>query len=185
MRDITPEIATSRLLPKPVQLSDAEDIFYYTRNPNVLRYTTGRTPLDLADTKEFVKRLIEKPEGAFALAIRLKENKRVIGIIEFGTREEKGGVDYSLSEEYWNQGIMTEAVQAMIDWGFSNHPKLQTISSSAMTINRGSTRVMGKCGMIFQKNVQEKWEKTGMLTDLSVYIIYREMWSVSRNRFET
>jgi ribosomal-protein-alanine N-acetyltransferase len=176
MRDARSEIETSRLILKPVQLSDAEDIFYYTRNLNVLRYTTGRTPADLADTKEFVQRLIQKPEGAFALAIRLKANKHVIGIIEFGIREEKGGVDYSLSEEYWNQGIMTEAVQAMIDWGFSNHPQLKTISSSAITVNPGSTKVMEKCGMIFQKKIQEKWEKTGMLTDLSVYVISRDMW---------
>ena len=103
-----PEIYTNRLVLRPIRPSDVEDIHQYVSNPVVLRYTGWQTPRDLSETTEFVRRLISKPDGAFALVICLKEDTRAIGIVEFGTRGAKGGVDYSLAAEYWNQGIMTE-----------------------------------------------------------------------------
>lgn len=171
-----PEIITDRLRLRPLRLSDAKDIWTYTRNPSVLRYTSAETPRNLGDAKAHTRRLVNKPEGAFTLAICLKDDPRVIGVIEFGTRGEKGGADYSLAEEYWNRGIMTEAVKAVIDWGFRTHPELQTISSSAMPVNRGSTRVMEKCGMVFERRLQDKFEKSSAPVTLDEYIIRREDW---------
>jgi ribosomal-protein-alanine N-acetyltransferase len=180
LMDNIPEIKTFRLILRPVRPSDVEDIHRYASNPDVLRYTSWRTPHEFSETKEFVRRLVDKPKGAFALAICLKEDPRVIGIIEFGTREAKGGVDYSLAAEYWNQGIMTEAVRAVIDWGFDAHPELQQISSSAMPVNRGSTRVMEKCGMTFEKQAQDKFERSDVPVILDEYIIDRETWQHRR-----
>jgi ribosomal-protein-alanine N-acetyltransferase len=172
-----PTIETKRLNLSPVRLNDTDDIFRYASNPNVLRYTTARTLLTIYDAKEFTERLVNKPRGAFTLAIRLKGNPLVIGVIEFGTRGEKGGVDYSLAEEHWNQGIMTEAVKAVIDWGFNTYPELHTISSSAMTVNRRSSRVMEKCGMRYEQRIKEKYEKFEELVDVDVYIIDRSIWA--------
>ena len=121
MSDI-PEITTSRLILRPIRPSDVDDIHRYVSNPDVLRYTSWQTPRELSETKEFVRRLVNKPEGAFTLAICLKENTGLIGIVEFGTRKAKGGIDYSLAAEQWNRGIMTEVVQAVIDWGFNAYP---------------------------------------------------------------
>ena len=174
--DNIPEITTRRLRLRPVRLSDVMDVHRYVTNPNVLRYTSWQTPHELPETREFVKRLVHKPEGAFTLAICLKEDSRVIGIVEFGSRREKGGVDYSLAEESWNQGIMTEAVQATIDWAFSTLPELQTISSSAIPVNRGSTRVMEKCGMVFERRLQDKFERSDVPVILDEYAIHRDMW---------
>jgi RimJ/RimL family protein N-acetyltransferase len=130
----------------------------------------------LSETKEFVRRLVGKPEGAFALAIRFRDDARVIGVVEFGSRGELGGVDYSLAEELWNQGIMTEAVQATIDWAFRTLPTLRTISSSAMPVNRGSTRVMEKCGMAFKRLVQDKFERLDEPVTVAEYVIDRQAW---------
>ncbi len=171
-----PEIVTDRLLLRAVEPGDAEDIHNYVSSPNVLRYTSWATPSDLFETREFVRRLIWKPEGAFALAIRFLDNPRVIGILEFGSRGELGGVDYSLAEEFWNHGIMTEAVQATIDWAFKTLPALQTISSSAMPVNRGSTRVMEKCGMTFKRLLQDKFERSDEPVTLAEYVIGRQDW---------
>ena len=62
----TPMIRTPRLLLKAVRIEDATDIHTYVQNPNVLRYTTGRTPREFAETEAFVRGLVDKPAGAFA-----------------------------------------------------------------------------------------------------------------------
>jgi [ribosomal protein S5]-alanine N-acetyltransferase len=176
-----PEISTNRLRLRPLRIADARDIFIYTRNPNVLRYTNAETPRNLHDAQALTRRLVNKPEGAFTLAIYLKDDPQVIGVIEFGTRDEKGGVDYSMGEEYWNKGIMTEAVGAVIDWGFTTCPELQIISSSAIPENRGSTRVMEKCGMVFERRTQDNFEKLVVPVTLDEYIIRRSDWLRRKN----
>ena len=172
-----PEIQTDRLLLRAFTIDDAEDVFTYARNPNVLRYTTGQTPSTLAETQEFVQGLIAKPKGAFAWAVCLKDNPGVIGTIEFGVPDGvTGGIHYALGEEHWNQGLMTEGVQAVLNWAFRNLSELQSVSTSAISLNKGSLRVMEKCGLRFQKYIQEKWEKFEEPVELAVYSISRDMW---------
>lgn len=174
----SPQIETTGLVLKAVRTEDAADIHAYALNPNVLRYTTGITPGSLSETEAFVRGLANKPDGAFAWAIRCKNHSRVIGVVEFGTQDHgtKGSVDYALSEEYWNQGIMTQAVQAVLAWAFRTFPDLAAVSSSAMTANPASTRVQQKCGMSFVRHDRCKWDKFEEPVELAVCVITREQW---------
>jgi len=93
----TPEILTDRLLMRAFTLDDAGDVFAYARNPNVLRYTTGKTPTKLTETEAFIQGLTAKPKGAFALAVCLRYSPKVIGAIEFGVPDGvTGGIHYAL-----------------------------------------------------------------------------------------
>jgi len=173
----TPVIETHRLLLKAVCAEDAMDIYEYARNPNVLRYTTGTTPREFAETEAFVRGVANKREGAFSWAIRLKGCPQVIGVIEFGITDKNiGSVDYAMSEDYWNQGIMTEAVRAVLGWGFRTHPALTAVRSSAMTANPASTRVQQKCGMKQQRIACETWAKFDEPVELALCAISREEW---------
>ena len=174
---VAPQINTSRLLLRAVTLEDAGDIFAYARNPRVLRYTTGTTPRQLAQTEAFVRGLVGKPDGAFAWAICLQGHARVIGVVEFGVRDgTEGSVDYAVAEPYWNRGIMTEAIRAVLDWAFQTHAQLRTVSSSAMTANPASTRVQVKCGMKLLRLERMAWAKFDHPVELAVCAISREEW---------
>ncbi len=172
-----PIIMTERLRLRPIRVEDAADVFDYARNPNVLRYTTGETPKQPAETEAFLKGQVDKPDGAFALAICLKDDTRVIGMLEFGCSDDGvGGVHYSLSEEHWSRGIATEAVQALLDWAFRNIPTMTAVTTNAMSANRGSTRVMEKCGMSFVETTSIYLAKFGQPVELAVYSIPRGKW---------
>ena len=177
----TPQIETSRLMLKAVRIEDAADIYTYVQNPNVLRYTTGTTPREFAETEDFVRGLANKPDGASAWAIRRKGYSGVIGVVEFGTHDNntRGSVDYALSEEYWNQGVMTEAVRAVLDWAFQTFPGLDSVSSSAMTANPASTRVQEKCGMQIVRREHRKWDKFDEPVEMAFCSITREEWKAA------
>ncbi len=181
----TTHIETGRLVLKAVRLEDAADIYTYVRNPNVLRYTTGTTPRGFAETEAFVRGLANKANGAFAWAIRHKGHSEVVGVVEFGVKDGcTGSVDYALSEEYWNHGIITEAVCAVLDWAFGTLPKLKSVSSSAMTANPASTRVQQKCGMQLVRHEKAKWEKFDEPVELAVCGITREEWKAANQPSE-
>ena len=172
-----PEIQTARLRLRAFQPNDAENVFAYARNPNVLRHTTGITPTELAETQKFVDGLVNQPAGAYARAICLNTSPRVIGEVEFGIPDgATGSIDYALAEEHWNHGIITEAARAVLDWAFRTHPTLQAVTTAAMTVNVASIRVLQKCGMEFQRYAQEKWAKFADPVELAVYSVSKQMW---------
>lgn len=54
-------------------------------------------------------------------------------------------IGYFIGEEYWGNGIGTQAVSLMCDYGFQNLD-INRIIGSVMDFNIGSMRVLEKCG---------------------------------------
>jgi len=66
-----------------MELSDASDVFAYAREPAVLRYTTGRTPLDVSETEAYLRDSLSDPTN-YCWAIRERAEGPVIGAIDLG-----------------------------------------------------------------------------------------------------
>lgn len=168
---LAPTLQTERLALRQVREDDAPDIFDYGRNPNVLLHTTGRTPTDISQTIAFVNDLAHRPDGAYAWGMCLQGSDRVIGVIEFDLKSQTGQVDYAMAEPYWNRGLMTEAVRAVLAWALEHCPAMTLVRSAARVENVGSRRVLEKCGMRHVQTVQEKWEKFEQPVALAVYTL--------------
>ena len=56
---------------------------------------------------------------------------------------------YSLSEEYWGKGYMTEAVNSVLKYGFENMG-LSIITANCYAENSRSRSVLKKCGFIYE-----------------------------------
>jgi len=178
-----PTIDTRRLHLRGFQRRDTVDVFGYASDPAVLLHTTGLTPRSVEDSQVFVDSMLRKAANSYAWAICVKGKSRVIGAVEFGLQDEtEGGIHYALGLEFWNRGLMTEACQAVLAWAFSVHSNLACVTTEAVVENRGSTRVMEKCGMRYQRTVEHTWEKFDNPVQLAVYSIDREQWDRFRDR---
>lgn len=176
-----PVLLTERLALRGLSRRDAADVFAYASNPKVLHFTTGRTPQTVEDVMAFLDGLLASSPSEFAWAIRLREEPRVIGIVEFGLGDGmEGTVHYALAAEQWNRGLMTEACRMVLAWAFDAHSGLERVTTSAVVDNRGSTRVMEKCGMTFREIVEEQWSKFDKPTRLAVYSVDRAAFSATR-----
>jgi [ribosomal protein S5]-alanine N-acetyltransferase len=169
-----PQLSTERLVLRGLCRSDASDVFAYASNPKVLQFTTGKTHQSVEDAVRFVEKHIDSPPGEFAWALRLQGQSRVIGMVEFGLGDgTDGSIHYALAEEFWNRGLMTEACRAVLSWAFEAYPTLDQVTTAAIVENKGSTRVMEKCGMTFHEFVEEKWDKFDEPVRLAVYSMPR------------
>lgn len=92
----------------------------------------------------------EKLELRFTLAARLQSDRTYVGFLGFkeGALTPNGCTElyYSLHKNYWNQGYCTEAVRAMLKFGFE-HIRLHRISGGCDIDHYASQRVMEKVGM--------------------------------------
>lgn len=110
-------IQTQRLLLRPFQLSDAEDIFAYLANPSVHCFADMRLHSLQAAEAEMQKRAAD-PD--FYFAISLKESGKVIGEI-FAHPEEQGDTFspcWMLHEAYHGKGYAYEAAKAFFSYLF-------------------------------------------------------------------
>ena len=79
-------------------------------------------------------------------------------------------IGYVLSKSYWGQGLMPEAVKAVIDWLF-NEVQLDFIIVGHFDRNAQSKRVVEKCGFQYIKTT--KFETRYDTVENSIeYILY-------------
>ncbi len=97
--------------------------------------------------------------------IELKETGAVIGTIGFMWIQDDNRaaeVGYSLARAQWGRGIMTEALEAVIEYGFRTL-KLNRIEAIHELTNPASGAVMRKCGMVHEGTMREKLFNKGKI----------------------
>ena len=112
-------IETERLILRNYTEADIQDYWEYVSQPNV-GPRCGWQPY--TDMKKAVDRLRYETRKPFQFAIELKDSHKVVGSIELDKTkrctEETKEIGCLLSENFWGKGIMTEAMKAVIKYGF-------------------------------------------------------------------
>jgi ribosomal-protein-alanine N-acetyltransferase len=153
-----PQLETENLILREIQPSDAEAIFQIYADDGVTQYLDLETATSLEQAK-FVIRSAElfKNKQRIRWGIARKDNTVIIGScgytqwIQNASRAEIG---YELAKAYWRRGIMTEALTAIIKFGFKNI-KLNQIEAMAMVENQASTKVLEKLGFLEEEILRE------------------------------
>jgi len=172
-----PQIPTHRLLLRRLRLDDAADLFAYASDPAVTATVTFDTHLSIDDSLAFIRHVVEeygRGERA-AWGIEHRAEKRLIGTIGFTTIRAGGYVGvagYALARPYWRQGLMTEALGAVVDYGF-RHMGLRRIEATCGVDNIGSYRVMEKVGMQLDGILRDAHYVKGRLITVRLHSILR------------
>ena len=173
-----PTIETERLLLRKITLNDASDMFEYASNPEVSEYTMWSTHVSIEDTKYFLKSLTKmyKKRELVDWGIVHKAEKKFIGtcgFVEWSMTHSRAEIGYALSARYWSEGYMSEAVNAIIEFGF-REMLLNRVVGRCEVHNIASARVMEKVGMQFEGILRQQLFVKGKYWDLKIYSILRE-----------
>ena len=169
-------IRTERLLLRPFSFDDVRDVLAYASDPEWSRFLPVPCPYTIRDAEEFVaKHIMSDHDEEDGFAIELGEV--VVGAI--GLRHEAAAsmasLHYSIARPHWNRGLMSEAAQAVIDWGFKEFEPAK-IYSWADVENIGSWRVMEKIGMKREGTLRSHGINRGARQDFHYYGILRCEW---------
>ena len=172
-----PIIETRRLCLRKLQKKDSEDMYEYSRDPEVARHVLWDAHTSIHQTRNYLRFLIRQyrnaAPGTFAIALR--ETGKVIGTIGFmwvQTDNRAAEVGYSLSRTYWNQGYMSEALQAIVEFGFTKL-NLNRIEAQHECDNPASGRVMQHAGMRHEGTLRQRIFNKGRYVDVELYAIVR------------
>ena len=145
-----PIIKTNRLVLRQLTEIDAENVYALRTNKEVIKFI-DRPPLRTkGDGLAFVERITNsvKDNTVIYWVITLKGNPNLIGSIclwNFSKDHKVAEVGYELFPEYQNQGIMSEALNVVLDFGF-NSARFNTIEAFTHKDNLGSKNLLLKYG---------------------------------------
>ena len=168
-------LKTNRLTLRPWRESDLIDFYEYARVDGVGQMAGWLPHRNLEESRTILSHFIEG-KHVFALEYQGK----AIGSLGVEEYKEKNypefshlqgrEIGYVLSKDYWGQGLMPEAVKAVIQWLFDVE-KLDFVMVGHFDWNNQSRRVIEKCGFQYIKTVpyQTRYNTTENALD---YILY-------------
>jgi ribosomal-protein-alanine N-acetyltransferase len=170
-----PTLETERLLLRRLVNEDVNEIFALRSDQDVMKYI----PRLLAKTKEdalshisMINEKIDSNEG-INWAITFKDNPKHIGIIgHYRIKPEhfRSEIGYMLLPEYHNQGIISEAIKEVVQYGFQEM-KIHSIEAIIDPKNFASEKVLQKNGFIKEAHLIENEFYEGRFLDTVIYSI--------------
>jgi RimJ/RimL family protein N-acetyltransferase len=149
---------TRRLLARPAAVSDAAAVFeHYACDPAVAKYMTWRPHRSIDETNEFLRRCeqVWVDGSAFPWSLWLKDSGEFAGLVEIRVRGNSIDVGYALSQRWWRQGLMTEALTWVVKWALVQ-PEIFRVWATCDVDNVASARVLERVGME-REGVLRRW----------------------------
>lgn len=175
----TKKLETGRLLLRQVQMEDVRPMFNnWASDSEVTRYLTWPPHSSPEITAKVVESWIKEYEkdSFYQWVIVLKELGQPIGsisVVSHWDEVAKAEIGYCIGKPWWGQGIMTEALQAVMDYLFEE-VGMNRIEARHDPKNPASGAVMKKCGMQYEGTLRQAGRNNQGLCDECIYSLLRQ-----------
>jgi ribosomal-protein-alanine N-acetyltransferase len=167
------KLSTRDLQLRPSKLSDAEGLLAMLSDPQSMKYWSDQPISNIEDATRVLEKDLESDArgNSMCWSVFLNGQDRMIGkciLFQFSQANQRAEIGYILNRKYWRQGLMQQALEAVIEFAF-NTLKLHRIEADVDTENTGSLGILEKLG--FQREglfrdrwrVYDEWQSSVML----------------------
>jgi ribosomal-protein-alanine N-acetyltransferase len=176
-----PRLETVHLVLRALRMEDAGFIFKEWSDPVVTYYMRDEEPLQTREQAEEMLRPLQTPEkmpGFKWWGIELRAERQLIGTCGYcrwDKRHHRAEIGYDLWPDYWGQGLMPEALQALLRFGFEEMD-LNRAEATTHTENERSQRVLAKLGFQREGLLREYYCRDGIYNDQVQFSLLRSDW---------
>ncbi|GAA0134608.1 GNAT family protein [Paenibacillus sp. YSY-4.3] len=174
-----PVIESERLRLRRMERSDAERMFLFWSDPEVVKYMNIPPFASVEDTLEMIQLLngLSESEDTLRWGIELKEEGQLIGSCGFNVWElsgaYRGEIGYDLGSEYWGFGYMSEAMRMLLPYGYQTIG-LNRIEALVDPRNAASRRLLQAFGFA-EEGLLRQYQKTEEgFVDLLMFSLLRQ-----------
>jgi ribosomal-protein-alanine N-acetyltransferase len=182
MINLLPTLHTPRLLLRAFAPTDVPHLVALAGNYEVARNTLNIPhPYSEADARRWVQFTQDNlaQQTGYAFAVELKATGDFIGGIGLTVdrRFDRAEAGYWLGQPYWGQGLMSEGLAALLQFGFEELA-LNKIYATHIAGNPASGRVMLKNGMVKEGELVQHTRRDGQFHDLWQYRLTRAEYAL-------
>lgn len=173
-----PVLETENLILRQINLEDDNQVFEIRSNPETMKFI----PRPLAETIEDAQKFINDCNASIEKndlinwAITLKKDNKLIGMIGFFRLQPKnfrGEVGYILNPNYHGKGIMKEALDKALNYGFENL-KFHSVEAIIDPQNIASEKLLIKANFKKEAHFKENFFYKGEFLDTVIYSILKK-----------
>lgn len=172
-------LETPRLLLRDFTPGDWPAVLAYQSDPRYLRYYAweSRAPEAVqAFVQMFIDQQRQEPRLKYQLAVTLRDTGALIG--NCGIRKatadgHEAEIGYELSPDHWGRGYATEAVAAILRFGFETL-RIHRVAAWLVADNVASARVLEKNGLRLEGRLRDKEAFKGRYWDVLLYAAVKE-----------
>ena len=183
-----PELTTQRLLLRQITQEDDKSLLEVLSNEVTCEYLIHNPVNDIVNIKRMItgmQRFFDEKQR-IRWGIAQKQDHSVIGHCGFFDIDRSNccaEISYCLKNGLWGQGIMTEALGAMLKFGFEDYG-LNRIVAKVMKRNIGSIKVLQKLGFIQEGLLRESLYKNGQYHDLMIFSVLKSEYHSTNQSLE-
>jgi ribosomal-protein-alanine N-acetyltransferase len=176
-----PSLTTRRLILREVVDADADDLLVFRGDAEVQRYN-----LEPMKTSVEALSLVRTMQGWFASryaiqwGITLRGEDRVLGLCglhDWSRNHRRASLGYDLARSHWGRGIATEAMHAVLRYGFEQMD-LDRIEAVTIVDNTRSIRLLERLGFALEGVRRESsLEEDGLFHGSAIYGLLRSEYS--------
>ena len=154
----------------------------WAKDPHVTKFLSWPTHIDPELTRKILLEWIESylKSDFYQWSITLKEYPEnpvgTISAVKIDEELASISIGYCLGSAWWNRGIMTEALSAIISF-FFKQVGANRIEACHDTENPASGRVMQKCHMTYEGTLRKGGKNNRGIVDLAIYSILAEEYA--------
>ena len=174
-----PRLETENLVLRELRPADVPKVLELFSDPEVTRYYD----LDLFSTIEEACRLVDRFVQRFDKRIGIRwaitersNTEDLVGTCGYNLwiqPSHRAVLGYDLARTHWNRGIMTEALAAVLQFGFEKMA-LNRIEALVMSGNEASYRLLGKLGFQQEGTLRQYELVKGRFVDMEMFSILEE-----------
>ena len=183
----TQQLQTERLLLRKIFPDDAEMVYQWMSDPEVLRYEDWDLHQSVDFTRGFIAYLTHNYESEQTYCWGIQSGEELIGfVMVVDVHEWSGTIAYYLKRNCWSKGYATEAAMAVINYMFSE-VGVDRIVAKHIIQNIASGKVLRKVGMHYRGHVKEfeYYSSKSEWYDSDFYAITKEQFFVQNKPFSS
>jgi ribosomal-protein-alanine N-acetyltransferase len=171
---VFPVLYTERLILKEITDKDASILFEMRRDPEIMKYIDRPIPKSIDDIFDLIQKMeMMKSKGeGISWGIFKKENPDLkignIGLFRIIAEHYRAEIGYMLNTGNHQQGIMFEAIQKVIEFGFKEM-NLHSIEANINPENSASRKLLEKAGFVREAYFKENYFFNGRFIDSEIY----------------
>lgn len=176
----TKTLETTRLLLRRFAVEDASAMFRnWASDDQVTKYLTWPTHTSVAETEAVMQSWLDHYERKdyyqWAIVLKSMGNQPIgsIAVVALDDSVKKAQIGYCIGRSWWHQGIMTEALKAVIGY-LIDEVGVKRVAAYHDTRNPHSGAVMKNCGMQYEGTLRSSARNNQGICDASWYAILAE-----------
>lgn len=175
-----PSLETERLLLRTMKAGDLDFVYRHFSDTDIYRYLVDEEPITTREqAKEIIEFYVEPVGNSYnRWVLELKSEKRPIGTCgyhQWHKNHHRAEIGYDLEKASWQQGLMSEALEAVLGFGFEKI-SINRIEAMVHPENEKSIRLLVKLGFQKEGLLRDFYYQSGSFHDHWLLTLLKKEW---------